>query len=120
MIVKLFFHAAAGFLGLLLATRFVSGVNFYGTYQTLLIIGAVLGLINFFIRPVIYKITLPLRVLTFGLFSLIINMFLIWLIDIIFPKEMEIKGLIPLFWTTIIVWATNFFFGLYLNKKNKP
>ncbi len=116
--VKLLFHIVSGALGLFLASRFVPGVEFTGTYKTLLIAGGILGLINFFIKPLLDKITLPLRVLTFGLFSLIINMFLVWLVaDVFFPGEIEIHGLIPLFWTTLILWALNFFLGLYHSKK---
>jgi len=53
------------------------------------------------------------------LFSLIINMFLVWLIDIIFPKEIEIRGLIPLFWTTAIIWILNFFFGILPSQRKR-
>lgn len=38
----------------------------------------VLGLINAFIRPVLWILTLPLTVLTFGLFALVINALMIW------------------------------------------
>lgn len=116
---KLLFHIISGALGLFLAARFVPGVEFTGTYKTLIVIGAVLGFINFFIKPLLDKITLPLRVLTFGLFSLIINMFFVWLAaDVLFPGQMEIYGIIPLFWTTVILWVLNFFLGLY-NSKSK-
>lgn len=117
---KLLFHIISGALGLFIAARFVPGVDFTGTYKTLIIIGAVLGFINFFVKPVLDRITLPLRVLTFGLFSLIMNMFFVWLVaDVFFPAEMEIQGLIPLFWTTLILWALNFFLGLYNSKRKK-
>jgi len=119
MIGKLFFHIISGVLGLFLAAKFVPGVEFMGTYKMLLIIGGVLGLINFFIKPILKKATWPLRILTFGLFSLVINMGLVWLIEILFPRDLEITGLIPLFWTTIIISLLNFFFGLYSGKRRK-
>jgi len=100
-----------------LAARFVPGVQFTGDYKMLLIIGGALGIINFFIKPILKTISLPIRILTLGLFSLVINMGLVWLIEILFPKELEIIGLLPLFWTTLIIWALNFFFGLYNPKK---
>jgi len=115
---KLLFHIISGALGLFLAAKFIPGVEFYGTFAMLLIIGTTLGIINFFIKPVLKAISLPIRILTFGLFSLVINMGLVWLIEILFPKELEITGLLPLFWTTLIIWALNFFFGLYSSKKN--
>ncbi len=109
---KLLFHIVSGSLGLFIAAKLVPGVEFYGTYLSLIIIGIVLGLINHFIKPLLKKLSFPVKILTLGLSSLIINMAVIWLIEILFPQELEIAGLIPLFWTTLIVWGLNLFFGL--------
>lgn len=57
-------------------------------------------------------LTLPLRILTLGIFSWVINMAIVWAVDVLFP-ELIIAGLIPLFWTTLIVWVVSFFLGLY-------
>jgi putative membrane protein len=113
---KLLFHIISGVLGIFLAAKFVPGVEFYGSFLMLLIVGTAIGLVNFFIKPFLKIISLPIRILTLGIFSLIINMAMIWLVEIVFPKELEITGLIPLFWTTLIVGALNLFFGL--NKKS--
>ena len=107
MIGKLLLHIVSGILGLFLAAKFVPKVEFYGTWGMLLIIGSILGIVNFFIKPILKTIALPLRILTLGLFSLVINMSLIWLIEILFPRDLEITGLLPLFWTTVIIWALN-------------
>ena len=120
---KLFWHIVGGILGIFLAVRFVPGVSlkvlpdssFLGFritqfWQILFLIGGILGLINFFIKPILDKITLPLKILTLGLFSLILNMVIIKFLDILF-LEFQILGLIPLFWTTVIVWLINFFLG---------
>jgi len=90
----------------------IFGIQFTASWQILILIGFILGLINYFIKPIISTITLPLKVLTLGLFGLIINMTIIWIIDIIFP-ELIIYGIIPLFWTAIIIWITNFILGFY-------
>jgi putative membrane protein len=117
MLGKLLFHIIAGALGIWLAVRFVPGVAFIGPIKDLLIAGAVMGLINFFIKPALKMITLPLRILTLGLFSLVINMFSVWLVDIFFGKEFEISGIVSLFWTTLIIWALSYIFGLLGSKK---
>jgi len=121
---KLFWRIVAGILGIFLAIKFVPGVSlevlpdssFFGIkltqfWQILFLVGGILGLINFFIKPILDKITLPLKILTFGLFSLILNMVIIWILDILF-LEFQILGIISLFWTTIIVWLINFLLGL--------
>lgn len=106
---NLFFKIIAGILGLWLAVQFISGVAFTGTWQTLLLAGFILGLINFFIKPILKLITLPLRILTLGLFGLVINMGMLWLVDIFFI-ELIIEGFFPLLWTTLIIWGLGLFF----------
>ncbi|GAI26785.1 unnamed protein product [marine sediment metagenome] len=123
---RLILQIIAGILGIFLATKFVPGVSlevipgqsslfgieFTTSWQILLLIGSALGLINFFIKPVLKMITLPLRILTFGLFSLVINMVMVWTVDILFP-ELVIQGIIPLFWLSIIIWGVSLLLGLY-------
>lgn len=114
---KLLFQIASSILGLYLAQRFVPGVSlkiipgqsvyfgfaFVQFWQILLFVGGTLGLMNAIIKPILKTITLPLRIITFGAFSFLINVLMVWLADVIFP-ELIIAGLIPLFWTTVIVW----------------
>jgi len=111
---------AAGIAAIFLATKFVPGVSlqiiegqssFLGFkitqwWQLLVLIGFLLGIINFFIKPILDKITLPLKILTLGIFAILLDMAVIKCLDILF-LEFKISGLIPLFWTTIIVWLIN-------------
>jgi len=117
MIIKLLFNIISGILGIYLAYRFVPGVYFFGDIKTLIIIGCVLGIINLFIKPILKIVSLPLRILTLGLFTLLINMGLVWLMEVIFSRNLDIKGIIPLFWATLIICGLNFFFRLFFPKK---
>ena len=102
-----------GFLALYLATLLVPGVEAQGNFgeqiKILFLAGVVLGLVNFFIKPIVNLITFPLRLLTFGLFSLVVNMGMVWIVDIFFPK-LIIPGLGGLFWTGFIVWILSLLF----------
>jgi len=109
---RLIFQMLAGTISLWLAVKYVPGVEFTGEMSYLIMAGAALGLVNFFIKPLLKIITLPLRMLTLGLFSWVINMLLVWAIDILF-SELIIKGIISLFWVTLIVWVVSYFLGLY-------
>lgn len=100
-----------GILGLWLAIVLIPGVEFTAGIEYLVMAGAALGLINFFVKPVIKLITLPLRILTLGLFSLVINLTVIWLIDAAFP-ELIVPDFLSLFGITLIVWLTSLFLGL--------
>ncbi len=106
-------------LGLWLSTLFVAGVfvkavpnsNFFGLaintqWQLFILLGIILGLLNYFAKPILSIITLPLQIISLGLFSFIINMGLIWILDVIF-QEFSAPLLLPLIWTTIIVWTIN-------------
>jgi len=109
---KVLTHIIVGFLALYLATLLVPGVEVQGTFgeqiKFLFFAGLALGLVNLFIKPIINLITLPLRLLTFGLFGLVVNMAMVWLVDILFP-ELIIPGLAGLFWTGFIVWILSLF-----------
>ncbi len=118
MIRNLLVKIVCGILGIWLAVQLVSGVEFEGTYKTLILAGTVLGLINSFIKPVLKLITLPIRILTLGLFGLIINIGMVWFADIFFA-ELEIKGLEPLFWTTLLVWGVGLIIPLFFPQRKK-
>jgi len=117
---KLILKILAAILGIFLATKFVPGVSlkivpgksiYFGIeltqgWQILILVGTVLGLINLFIKPILNLISLPLKILTLGFFSLILNMGIIWFLDVFFA-ELQILGLKALFFTTLIIWIMN-------------
>ncbi len=62
---------------LLLLTRFLPGITVDGWYAAL-IAALILGLINAVIRPLIVLLTLPINILSLGLFTFVINALLFW------------------------------------------
>lgn len=111
MLYSALFQVLGGVAALWLATTFVQGVSFTGSLQTLFIAGAVLGFFNAVLKPILNLLTLPLRLLTLGLFSFVVQAALVFLLDILFP-ELVISGLIPLLWTTVIVWIVASFLSV--------
>ncbi len=77
-------------LGLWIVTRIVPGVRVNST-GGLFWAALVLGLVNAFIRPILWILTLPLTVFTFGLFALVINAFTLWLTAAI-VKDFEVDS----------------------------
>lgn len=59
-------------LGIWVAAKLVDGIHLVG-WQSTLIVAVILGLLNGFLKPAISLIALPLTILTFGLFSIVIN-----------------------------------------------
>lgn len=110
MLKRFLSHLILGILAIYLATVFVPGVIIKGISEefirTLILAGATLGLANFFLKPIINLISFPLRILTLGFFSLIVNMLMVWLVNILF-LGLIIPGLMPLFWTGLLSWFLN-------------
>lgn len=50
------------------------------SWKTALVLSLVWGLLGFTIKPILVLLTLPINLITFGLFTLIINGFLLWLL----------------------------------------
>jgi len=112
---RLISQILAGILGLYLAIRFFPrDIKFTGSWQFLVLAGLALGLINFFIKPILKTITLPIRIFTFGLFSLVINMGMIWIVTRFFP-QLKISTIFAFFLTSIIVWGLNLIFPLFIH-----
>ncbi|MFY8181703.1 MAG: phage holin family protein [Flavobacterium sp.] len=65
-------------------------------FSTALIVAIVLGLLNFFVKPVLVLFTLPVTVFTLGLFLLVINAIIILLCDH-FVDGFDVNG----FWTAL-------------------
>lgn len=127
---RLLFQLVAATLGLWLASMFVPGViitmlpdsSFFGfpltaSWQMVLLLGIILGLLNFFVKPILNVITLPLRIITLGLFSFVINMALIWILDAMF-KELYIPLYLPLLFTAVIIWGLNFVLSMFTQSNN--
>ena len=82
-------------LGLWLATQILPGLYFEGP-GTLLAAALLLGIVNAIVRPVAVVLTLPLTLLTLGLFLLVINAAMLGLVALLL-SGFQISG----FWTAI-------------------
>ena len=88
-------------IGLGFATLIIPGIKTDNSIAFLLA-AVVLGLINAFIRPVLWFLTAPLSVLTFGLFALVINALMIMLTAALVPG-FKVKGFGSAFLGAIIM-----------------
>jgi len=61
------------------AVKIVPGVTHEGAATTLLLVALLFGVLNATVRPVLKLLTCPMLVLTLGLFTFIINAFMLWL-----------------------------------------
>jgi putative membrane protein len=94
-------RAALVALGLWLATAWVQGV-YIDSPSSLILAGILLGVVNSIVRPIAILLTLPMTILTLGLFLLVINAGMVALVAWMLPG-MHIAGFGPAFWTAILV-----------------
>jgi putative membrane protein len=99
-----------------LAASFVPGISY--TPPGLLLAGLLLGLLNAIVRPVMIVLSLPLLVLTLGLFMLVINAVLLWSVGSVL-KDFHVDGFAPAFWGSLIISLTSLVLN-FLTKSNSP
>jgi putative membrane protein len=112
-IVRLLLNGLAVFL----AAQLVPGIEVTG-FGTALLAALILGIVNTFIRPVLVFFTLPISFLTLGLFILVINALLFWLVGGL-VSGFEVSGFLSAFFGAIIVsiisWVLN---GIWQGVRN--
>ncbi|MFH0907031.1 MAG: phage holin family protein [bacterium] len=112
---KFIFQILTNALAIFLANYLLPNFIFEGDILTLAIAGLVLGLINFFIKPIARLISAPLIILTLGLFIIAINMGILWMLEYLI-QELTINGFWTYLWASLIFSAINIIFR---NKKQK-
>ncbi len=77
---KLIIRILLSALAVVLLSKLLSGVH-VDSYLTAIIVAVVLSLLNLIVKPILVILTLPVTIITFGLFLLIINAIIILLAD---------------------------------------
>ncbi|MDD2487320.1 MAG: phage holin family protein [Candidatus Gracilibacteria bacterium] len=88
---KIFVSVLFNALILFFITYFLPDVTYSGGWKLFLIGGLVLGVLNFFVRPVLKIFGFPFIILTFGLFILVINGIILYLLELII-KSLNFQG----------------------------
>jgi putative membrane protein len=83
-------------LAFLVLAQLVPGISVQG-FGTALLLAFVWGMVGITVKPVLLLLTLPLNLLTFGVFTFLINGFLLWLLGGMI-KGFEVEG----FWVAVV------------------
>ncbi|OGI29093.1 MAG: hypothetical protein A2288_02175 [Candidatus Moranbacteria bacterium RIFOXYA12_FULL_44_15] len=103
---KIILHIIANSFAILAADYIVPGFSFNGSWKELLLAGIVLGIANSLIRPIITLLTFPLIFLTLGLFTIIINIAMLFLTARLVPA-ISISGFLAGIGALIIISLVN-------------
>jgi len=118
MITRFIVRILGNALAIYLAAYFVQGFDFPFNWKLLLLAGLVLAIFNAVLRPILKLISLPLIILSFGLFTIVINIIILWLLTRFMP-ELQINGLWAYFWGTTIISVVNWLIAWLTKPKAK-
>ncbi len=104
MIARFLLRAALAALGLWIATELIDGFAI-ASPGTLVLAALLLGVCNALVRPVLVLLTLPITVLTLGLFLLVVNAAVLGLVAVLLPG-FAIAGFIPALLGGIVISFT--------------
>ncbi len=91
--IKAILHVLATAGGLLLIAYYIPGISI-ASFTTAVIVAVLWGLMGLTVRPILGLLTLPINILTLGLFSFILNALLFWLLALFVPG-FAVAGFIP-------------------------
>jgi putative membrane protein len=110
-------------LAFLVTTRIVPGIQVHGGVTSYVIVAVVFGLVNGILGPVLRLVTLPLSIVTFGLFVLVLNALLLLLAAWLVPA-LTIDGFWSAFIGAILIglvsWAMNHLLAEPVERALKP
>lgn len=93
MLVKILTHVLATAAALLLMSQYVPGIEVESFYRAL-VVAVMWGILGLTVRPILGLLTLPINIITFGLFSFVLNALLFWLLAGIL-EGFVVAGFIP-------------------------
>jgi len=95
---------------LLVVSHIVSGFE-VRSFGSALVAALVLGLVNAILRPIVVFLSLPITILTFGLFLLVVNALMLLVVGAIVPG-VRLRGFGPAFWGALLLSVLNLVIGV--------
>jgi len=109
LIFKLLVAVAVNAAALFAAAYLVKDLKLNVTVESIVFLAVILTLLNLLLKPVLKLILGPFIVLTLGLGLILVNMVILYILDIISPN-LTIGGIVPLIYSSLIIGIVNFAF----------
>lgn len=109
---KFLVRAVFAALGLWVASEVIGGVH-VDDVGTLVLAALLLGVVNAIVRPVVFILTLPITVVTLGLFLLVVNAAMIGLVAMLLGG-FRVDGLVPGVLAAIVTGVASWIGGMIL------
>lgn len=104
---QLLVRVVANAAGIFVAAQLIDKISYNNSLKSLLISAAVLSLVNAVIRPVVVILSLPAYALTLGLFSLVVNALMLYLVDWLYGP-FEVSGLFAPVLAGMVIGLVNY------------
>lgn len=112
---KMLAQIALNGLGVFLAAYLIPGIDYSGGVLYLLLTGLVIGVLNLFVKPLVTLLSLPLIVLTLGLFYLLINGAMLYAASALL-SGLHIDGCMPAILGGLVLGVFNWLVGAFTRK----
>ena len=115
---RLLINAAA----LWAATRIMPGISCDGDWWTLLVVALIFGVLNVSVRPLLWFMTLPLLIVTLGLFTFVLNALMLWLTGVVsewLGLGFHVEGFGAAFLGALVVSVVSFMLSLFVGANRR-
>jgi putative membrane protein len=106
-------------IALIAITYLPLGIHVDG-YVHALVAALILGIVNAILRPILIIISLPLEIITLGLFTFVINGLLFWLVASIPVIGLHVDGFWSAFWGALIMGIVSWILSLLTRGPEQP
>lgn len=102
---------------IMVASYLLDGIKIAGFFSALGA-AAMLGILNAFLRPILIILTLPINVLSFGLFTFVINALLLKMVSGVIPG-FDVQGFWTAIWGSLIITLVNWLLHSFINDRGR-
>lgn len=114
LVIRILVNAVA----LWVAARLVGGIELAGEFWPVLLVAAVFGLVNALIKPVVMLLTLPVVVLTLGLFTIVVNALMLMLTAAL-VDALAVEGFMAALLGSLLISVVSFVLSIVLPEPKK-
>jgi putative membrane protein len=118
LILRILINAAA----LWAAVHLVSGIHFSGSTTGLLGVALVFGILNAIVRPILFVLSLPVLILTLGLFTFVLNAIVLLLTSALSSRMglgFSVDGFGAAFWGAIVISVVSILLSLFVRDSHR-
>jgi putative membrane protein len=106
MLRRLLYAWIVNVLAIWLATVFVSGITYSDDYWILIVAGLIFGLVNFFLKPIVKLLAIPVIIVTLGIALFFINLLMLYVTSWI-VSGFDIASFMSGVWATVVITLVN-------------